>query len=188
MKSFSIAALGAAAVLTLAGMGFATSAHAGDVEWTYPSIAKFGPVHPLTDASVMPKKNGVYKAIFDVTSAAKAPDQLEPGLSHVARAVNVFAYAGVPLKNLKFVAVLHGPSTDAILSNEAYKKRYNVDNPNIPLIEALIKAGVHVDVCGQALAEHNIDHADVLKGVRIDLSALATVIVYGDMGYAYMKQ
>lgn len=188
MKSFSIAALGAAVVLTLAGMGFTTSAHAGDVEWTYPAIAGYGKVHPLPNAAVMPKKTGVYKAVFDVTAAIKDPAKPEGGLDHVARAVNVFAFAGVPLKNLKFVAILHGPSTDAILSNEAYKKRYNVDNPNIPLIEALLKAGVHVDVCGQALAEHNIEHADVLKGVQIDLSALATVVVYGDMGYAYSQQ
>lgn len=106
----------------------------------------------------------------------------------MARAVNVFVSAGVPVKNLKFVAILHGPATPAALDNAAYKKKYGVDNPNIPLISALRKAGVHVDVCGQALADNGFAHSSINKEVRIDLSALATTVIYGDMGYAYMKQ
>ncbi len=188
MKSFSAKALGAAAVLMLAGVGFMSPAHAADMKWSYPAIAKYGPVHPLPHAAVQPNKEHVYKALFDVTSGAKDPSKPEPGLSHVARAVNVFASAGVPLSHLHFVAILHGPATPAILDNEAYKKKYGVDNPNIPLIDALRKAGVHVDVCGQALADLGFEHSEVYKHVRIDLSALATTVIYGDMGYAYMKQ
>ena len=188
MKSFSIKALGAAALFTLAGVGFMPSAHAADMHWTYPAIAKYGPVHPLPHAAVQPNKEHTYKALFDVTSGAKDPSKPEGGLVHVARAVNVFASAGIPLKNLHFVAILHGPATPAILNNEAYKKKYGMDNPNIPLIDALRKAGVHVDVCGQALADLGFEHSEVYKHVRIDLSALATTVIYGDMGYAYMKQ
>ena len=188
MKSFSIKSLGAVALLMLGLAGLVPFAQAADAEWVYPAIANYGPVHPLPKASVQPKKNGVYKAVFDVTSAIKDPAKPEGGLDHVARAVNVFASAGVPVKNLKFVAILHGPSTPAIMNNEAYKKKYGVDNPNLPLIDALRKAGVHVDVCGQALADLKIPHSDVYNKVRIDLSALATTVIYGDMGYAYMKQ
>ena len=188
MKSLSIKALGATALLLLAGAGFMPVAHAADMQWAYPAIAGYGGVKPLPDANVQPNKQHVYKALFDVTSGAEDPSKPEGGLVHVARAVNVFASAGVPLKNLHFVAILHGPATPAILNNEEYKKKYGVDNPNIPLISALRKAGVHVDVCGQALADLGFEHAWVNKDVRIDLSALATTIIYGDMGYAYMKQ
>ena len=188
MKSLSIKALGAAALLTLASVSFMPSAHAAGMKWSYPVIAKYGPVHPLPHAAVQPNKEHVYKALFDVTSGAKDPSKPEPGLTHVARAVNVFASAGVPLSHLHFVAILHGPATPAILNNEAYKKKFGVDNPNIPLIDALRKAGVHVDVCGQALADLGFEHSEVYGKVRIDLSALATTVIYGDMGYAYMKQ
>jgi len=188
MKSLSVKVFGAVAMLALAGAAFVPSARAADTQWVYPAIANYGPVHPLPKASVQPNKNHVYKAVFDVTSAIKDPSKPEGGLVHVARAVNVFASAGVPVKNLKFVAILHGPATPAILNNEAYKKKYGVDNPNIALISALRKAGVHVDVCGQALADLGFEHAWVNKDVRIDLSALATTVIYGDMGYAYMKQ
>lgn len=188
MKSLPIKAFGAAAMLVLAGAAFVPSARAANMQWTYPAIAKYGPVHPLPHAAVQPNKHHVYKALFDVTSGAKDASKPEPGLVHVARAVNVFASAGVPLKNLHFVAILHGPATPAILNNEAYKKKYGMDNPNIPVIDALRKAGVHVDVCGQALADLGFEHSEVYSKVRIDLSALATTVIYGDMGYAYMKQ
>lgn len=187
MKAFSIKALGAAALLAFGGLMFMPSAHAADMKWTFPVI-KYGHVHPLPHAAVQPNKHHVYKALFDVTSGIKDPSKPDAGLVHVARAVNVFASAGVPVKNLKFVAILHGPSTPAVLNNEEYKKKYGVDNPNLPLIDALRKAGVHVDVCGQALADLGFEHAWVYHKVRIDLSALATTVIYGDMGYAYMKQ
>ncbi|MGH8161763.1 MAG: DsrE family protein, partial [Gammaproteobacteria bacterium] len=146
------------------------------------------PVHPVPHAQVRPNKDHVYKAIFDVTKGFTNASKPDPGLAHVARAVNVFAMAGVPLKNLKFVAILHGGATTAVLNNAAYKAKYGVDNPNIPLIDALRKAGVHVDVCAQALADMHIAHPKVYKKVQIDLSALSDAVIYGDRGYAYMKQ
>lgn len=188
MKSTTFRILGFVALLAFAGSAPVTAARAADTQWTYPAIAGYGPVHPLPDASVQPSKHRVYKALFDVTSGASDPSKPAGGLVHVARAVNVFASAGVPLKHLHFVAILHGPATAAVLTDEAYKKKFGVDNPNIPLIAALRKAGVHVDVCGQALADNGFEHDWVNKDVRIDLSALATTVIYGDKGYAYMKQ
>lgn len=187
MKALTIKTLGFAALLTLAGTGFAAPAHAAGMKWENPVIP-YGHVHPLPNAGVQPSRHKVYKALFDVTKGFKDPAKPDAGLVHVARAVNVFASAGVPLRHLKFVAIVHGPATPAILNNEAYKKKYGVDNPNIALIRDLRKAGVHVDVCGQALADNGFVHSWVNKDVRIDLSALATVVIYGNKGYAYMKQ
>ncbi|HKI75393.1 MAG TPA: sulfur reduction protein DsrE, partial [Pseudomonadales bacterium] len=124
MKSHLIKAMGALSLLTLA-IGFVPLASA-DGQWTYPAIDKYGAVQPLPDAGVQPKKDGTYKALFDVTSGISDPSKPEGGLVHVARAVNVFASAGVPVENLHFIAILHGPSTDAILTNDAYKKKYGV--------------------------------------------------------------
>lgn len=190
MKAFTIKALGFAALFALAGAGagFAIPAHAAGTQWTYPAIAGFGRVQPAPNAGVQPSKSKVYKALFDVTKGFKDPSKPDAGLVHVARAVNAFVSAGVPLRHLKFIAIVHGPATWAILNNAAYKKKYGVDNPNISLIRALRKAGVHVDVCSQALADNGIAHSRVNKDVRIDLSALSTTVIYGNKGYAYMKQ
>ena len=180
--------LSVAALFLLVSVLTVPTAQAVGTQWTYPAIAKYGPGHPLPHAAVQPDNHRVYKAIFDVTTGFKDPSEPEAGLDHVARAVNIFAAAGVSVKNLRFVAILHGPATTAVLNNAAYKAKYGVDNPNIPLIDALRKAGVYVDVCGQALADMGIEHSEVYQNVRIDLSALATTVIYGDMGYAYMKQ
>lgn len=177
--------LAAAAALALAGV---SSAVAAEPQWTYPAIPGFGPVHPLPDAAMQPNKTTVYKAVFDVTKGIDNPAKPDSGLDHVARAVNVFASAGVPLSHLKFVAVLHGPSTPAVLDNAHYRAKYGVDNPNIALISALEKAGVRVEVCGQALADLNFQHDWINKEVTITLSALADLVIYGNEGYAFVKQ
>ncbi len=188
MKTSVIKALGLVAAFALAGAGLAGPAHAAGAKWEYPAIPGFGPVHPLPDAAVQPSKTKIYKAFFDVTTGIKDPSKPNGGLDHVARAVNVFVSAGVPLSHLHFVAVLHGPSTPAALDNAHYRAKYNVDNPNIKLINELEKAGVKVEVCGQALADLDYEHAWVNKQVTITLSALSDAVIYGDMGYAFVKQ
>jgi len=188
MKTSAIKALGLGAVLALAAAGFAAPAHAAAPKWSYPAIKGFGPVHPLPDAAMQPSKDKVYKAMFDVTKPITDPSKPNSGLDHVARAVNVFASAGVPLSHLHFVAVLHGPSTAAVLDNDHYRAKYNVDNPNIKLISELKKAGVKVEVCGQALADNDFQHAWVNKEVTITLSALSDAVIYGDEGYAFVQQ
>jgi len=188
MKTPAIKALGIGAVFALAAAGFTAPAHAASPKWTYPAIEGFGPVHPLPDAAMQPHKNKTYKAVFDVTKGISDPSKPDSGLDHVARAVNVFASAGVPLKHLHFVAVLHGPSTPAVLDNAHYRAKYNVDNPNIKLISALKKAGVKVEVCGQALADNDFQHDWVNKDVTITLSALSDLVMYGNMGYSFVKQ
>lgn len=172
-------------LVTMAAAPLAASA--AGTKWATPVI-DYGHIHPLPHAAVQPSKHKVYKAIFDVTHGIKDYSKPNAGLVHVARAVNVFASAGVPLSHLKFVAIVHGPATPSILDNAAYKRKYGVDNPNLRLIRQLRRAGVHVDVCGQALADLDFAHAWVDHKVTITLSALSTVVIYGDKGYAYMKQ
>lgn len=175
-----------AAALAMA-LSMPAMAMAGD--WITPGIDGFGGVMSLPQAKVQPNAKHRYKAIFDVTSGAKDPSGINPGLKHVARAVNAFVSAGVPLSHLHFVAIVHGPkATASVLNDAAYKKLFNVDNPNTKLLAALKKAGVKVFVCGQAMYDLNYPLADVSKDVNVALSALSTVVIYGDMGYAYMKQ
>lgn len=188
MKSISVKLLAIAGASVAAALLLSATAGAAGMKWTYPAIAGYGPVHPLPDAAVQPSKTRVYKAVFDVTAKASDMAKPNPGLDHVARAVNVFASAGVPLSHLKFVAVVHGPATAAILDNAHYHAKFGTDNPNIALISALRKAGVKVVVCGQALADNDYEHAWVNKDVTITLSALSDLVIYGNQGYAYVLE
>lgn len=156
-------------------------------KWEMPAIP-YGHIHPLPHADVQPSKNVTYKEIFDVTAPIKNARKPDAGLVHVARAVNVFYSAGVPLDHMKFVIIVHGPATHSILKNSAYRAKFGVNNPNLPLIKDLRNAGVKVFVCGQALADLSIPHHDVNKYTDIALSALATVPIYEHKGYGYMMQ
>lgn len=173
--------LAAVAIFTVSGLALAAN---DDV--TYPAVKGYGNIVPLPNAAVQPDKNTQYKVVFDVTSAGEAKGVNSP-LFHIARAVNIMVSAGVPLKNLHYVAIIHGAATHIVMDNAHYKLRYHKDNPNLDLIAKLKAAGVDVQVCGQALHGEHIDQAWVDKNVTITLSALSTNIIYETMGYAYIS-
>jgi len=75
------------------------------------------------------------------------------------------------------------PDIDIVMSNDAYKERYNRDNPNIALIHALKQAGVDVRVCGQGLLTRKIDPKQVNPDVQIDLWAMTTLVNLQLKGY-----
>ena len=153
--------------------------------WQTPALEGVGKMHPLPGAAYQPEKNETYKIVFSVQAGSK-PNEINPSLDHVARAVNLYASAGVPLSHLKFVAVMYGAATDAALDNEHYRQKYSVDNPNLALIRKLRDAGVDVAVCGQAAAEHGDRYEWIAPEVTLSLSALTTITTLEHLGYALM--
>jgi len=152
--------------------------------WVMPAV-KAGPMHPLPNAAYQPDKTTVYKAAFAVTRPSRGANDPDGGLTPAARAVNLFASAGVPLDHLKFVVVIYGMEAGPmVLDNAHYKKRFGKDNPALTVIHELTKAGVKVVVCGQALAALGIEHSSVDPDVTIALSALSTMVILQDQGYA----
>lgn len=154
--------------------------------WTKPAIKEYGPVHVWPNAVVRPNAHATYKALFDVTAAGK-PDAVNPGLDHIARAVNVFAAEGVPLGHLKFAVIIHGPATPIVLSDKAFQAKFGHPNPNLAIIADLKKAGVNVMVCGNALGDMSFTPAEVNPDIRVALSALSTLIIMQDQGYALIR-
>jgi intracellular sulfur oxidation DsrE/DsrF family protein len=154
--------------------------------WQTPALPGVGKMHPLPKAAYQPQKNETYKVVFAVTMAGSKPAELSPSLDRVARAVNLYASAGVPLNHLKFVAVMYGAATDAALDNEHYRQKYNADNPNLDVIRKLRSAGVDVAVCGQAAAEHQDQYDWIAPEVTLSLSALTTITTLENEGYALM--
>lgn len=155
-------------------------------EWQTPTIDGYGRVKYFKDAAVQPSKEKEYKILFHLTSDAKK-DGVNSGLWHMARQVNLFGVSGVPARHVKIVGVISGPDTDIILSNAAYKKRHNTDNPNMDILKKLSDYGVKFDVCGQAAAEHNIDpYTELNPYIELTLSALIDVPTYQMKGYVIM--
>jgi len=180
----------AAAVLLTTCAVTPFAAHADGSEpagfWTTPTIQGYGPIHFLPDAAFKPDPGHTYKVVFSLTQAPKTPSDANPALDHVARTVNLYVAAGVPLSHLKFVAVAYGAATPLALDDAHYRAAYNVANPNLRLIAELKKAGVTVAVCGQAVAEHHFDYGWIAQDVTLALSGLTTVTTLQSQGYALM--
>jgi intracellular sulfur oxidation DsrE/DsrF family protein len=181
MKTATVTKLRAAGLGLLLAGAAATSA-AGETVWVNPAVPDFGAAAALPDAALQPDKSTDYKVVFNIT-AAGPNEKINPSLDRVARAVNIFASAGVPASHLHFIAVIHGPATPAILDNVHYKEKFSVDNPNIKLISELKAAGAQVVVCGQALAYNKFPHEWVNHDVEITLSAISDVIILQQKGY-----
>ncbi len=170
-----------AAVLGLA-LGSA-GAVAADGFWTNPTIEGAGRIHPLPQAHYQPDPKASYKVVFSLTGAGK-PDQVNPGLQRVARTVNLYTAAGVPLAHLHFVAVASGAATAMALDDAHYLAAFGQANPNLAVIARLRAAGVDVAVCGQALAEHDYPFDAIDRHVTLALSTLTTITELQQQGYA----
>ena len=167
------------------GLAFVSSgALAADGFWQTPTIQDAGKMHPLPQAAYQPDAKATYKVVFGLTTAAAKPDEISPALQRVARTVNLYVNAGVPLKHLRFVAVASGAATAIALDDAHYQKQYGTPNPNLPVIEQLRKAGVDIAVCGQAVAEHDYQYDWIDKRVTLALSALTTITELQQKGYA----
>jgi intracellular sulfur oxidation DsrE/DsrF family protein len=156
--------------------------------WQNPVVQGYGKVHPMPEAAVQPSPDREYKILFDITKASGTPSQINPGLEHIARLINLFALAKVPPEKLKIVAVLHGPATAVALDDRHYREKYQFDNPDRKLIDALKRAGVIVYVCGQALAHNGFEPAWINPEVDIALAALTVLSVYQLDGYALIPE
>lgn len=172
------------ATLMVAALALPATALAKDGFWSTPTIHGYGRIHYVADAAHKPDPSKVYKVVFTLTKPSKSPAKVNGSLDHVARTVNIFVAAGVPLDHLKIVAVAAGPATGIVLDNDHYKALYGVDNPNLALIRQLTKAGVEITVCAQAMGEHHFKYGWQARDVTLSLSALSTVITLQNDGYA----
>jgi len=148
-----------------------------------PIIDQFGAVHQIDEPDFPLDPKQVYKAVFDVASTPEDPSKINPQLNTLARFLNMHAQAGVPAENLAVACAIHNLASKDALSNEAYQKRYGIDNPNLPLLEALEKAGAKIYICGQSINSRKIDRNELAGPVKLALSAMTVLISMQNDGY-----
>lgn len=141
----------------------------------------------IPNAAIAPGPASTYRAIFDATRSADRATQLAPALDMVGSELNALGACAVPLQNAKFAVVFHGAAIDAILTDAAYKAKFGANNPNLPVIAKLEKAGVEMFVCGQNLAADHIDPQTLCPNVTIASDALLVLIRYQNDGYALLS-
>ena len=139
----------------------------------------------LPGARELPDPATDYKVVFADGQDAKNPGDVNPMLPIIATYVNTLGKYGVPAEHRHIVIMFHQqtPDIDIVMTNDAYKERYNRDNPNIAIIHALKQAGVDIRVCGQGLLARKIEASQVNPDVQIDLWAMTTLVNLQLKGY-----
>jgi intracellular sulfur oxidation DsrE/DsrF family protein len=148
----------------------------------FPIVSEFGGIFEIEDAAPL-NSNMEYKIVIDLKTLQRDKESINPGLNNVARLMNLHGLGGVTAKNLDVAVIVHGSATDVIIDNDAYQKRYELDNPNIALITALKEAGAKVYVCGQSLLSRQYARNEINEDVTVALSMLTTYTTYVHGGY-----
>lgn len=148
-----------------------------------PIITPYGAVHKVENPDFKVDPSQTYKVVFDVAKSPEQPGQINPQLNTLARFLNMHGQAGVPAENLKVACAIHNIASKDALSNEAYQKRYGMDNPNLPLLKALEKAGAEIYICGQSIHSRKIDRTELAAPVKVALSAMTVLITKQNQGY-----
>ena len=151
-----------------------------------PLIHNFGEHVDLPNAAFKTNTDMVYKVVFEIFQALGDPTSPHMRVETAARFVNLHAHAGVPPENIQLAIVLHGGGTQTALTNEAYRKRHKVDNPNLPLLNALSDAGVHIYLCEQSRIRSGTSPDEVAAPVKSALSAMTAIVNLQEEGYHFL--
>ena len=148
-----------------------------------PVIMKSGSYSPVPDATFKVPADLDYKVFWDVHVGAAKPGDVNPAYEVPSRFINQGAVIGVPRRNVHVALVIHGTAGEDILNNAEYRARKGVDNPNIPLLEEMAKAGVQIILCGQTAAKQKLTRDTILPFVLVAPSAAWAEAVLLRQGY-----
>ena len=163
-------------------IALSVSARAAEPFSMGPVIKDFGPTYNEVVQTHPLKGDEHFKVAFDVGSQGDQEAENRQFAS-LARFLNMHVKAGVPLKNIQLALVVHGKASFDLLSNSAYDEKYLTTNPNVPLLQALMQAGVQVAVCAQSAGFLGIKNEDLLPGVEVALSAMTKHALLQQQGY-----
>lgn len=151
-------------------------------EAKFPIVSDFGGIYEIEN-TVLPNSEIEYKIVIDLKTLQRDKESINPGLNNVARLMNLHGLGGIEAEKLDVAVIVHGGATDVIIDNEAYQKRYELNNPNIALISALKEAGAKIYVCGQSLLSRQYARDEVNEEVSVALSMLTTYTTYVHEGF-----
>jgi intracellular sulfur oxidation DsrE/DsrF family protein len=150
-----------------------------------PVIMKGGSHSPVPNPTFTVPADLVYKVAWDTHVGAAKPGDANPAYEVPARFINQGAALGLPRQNVQVAIVVHGTAGEDVLDNAEYRARKGVDNPNIPLLEELSKAGVKIILCGQTAANKKMPREKLLPFVQVAPSAAWAEAVLLRQGYTF---
>lgn len=139
-------------------------------------IPEFGSTYKIENPDFTTNISENYKVVFDISKAPEDPSEVNKYVEGVARFLNMHSEAGKSAETMKVAVVLHGEAAQGLLKNEYYREKYQVNNPNQALFEALHKNGVQLILCGQTAMHRNITEDRRIPETKVALSAMTALI------------
>lgn len=152
-----------------------------------PIIKDFGKVWGIEAPDYQIQSDVELKVVFDIMDSPEDVSQLNASIETAARFLNMHAQNGVSTENMKVALVIHNRASKDIITNEAYQKRYGVDNPNAGMVSQLMDARVEFIFCGQSSLSRGFPKEETLQGVQLSLSAMTALIQLQNEGHRLIK-
>ena len=151
------------------------------------NAGKFSGVLPVAGIDEIPSPKREYKLLFEFTLSDKdsTHEKINPGLTEIARILNLHVASGIPISHIHPVIVVHGTSLYAKQNNELYQGKFKKDNPNSKVIQDLMKNGARFIACGQAMNFFDVKKEELFPGVKVSLTAQTVLSNYIGQGYVW---
>ena len=160
----------------------------------YPAVKSskamgWGGVVPVEGIDEDPDPNMKYKLLMELTTfTVKQGDtiaikEMNVGLIEAGRILNLHVAAGVPKENIDLVLVVHAGALNAFLTDEKYKKKFEVGNPNMALLKELQGFNTKIINCGQAMHFLGFEKEDFIPGIKVALTAQTVLSAYQSKNY-----
>lgn len=150
-------------------------------------ITDYGPTFEVKNPDIKTDTTADLKVIFDVSQSSDDKSVRNKYIETAARFLNMHANAGMKPGQLKAAITIHGGAWQDAMTNEAYKAKFGVENPNIDLINQLSEAGVDVILCGQTAGARGLNKENVNPNIKFALSAMTALLQYQNNGYRFIK-
>ena len=146
-------------------------------------LEKYGKVYASEKPSLNFENDKEYKVIFDIYKNFSKEDEVNPQLNTIIAYLETSTKQGVVKENMKVAVIFHGTATKNVLTNTAYRKLFDIDNPNIELIEKLKDADVELYVDRKSYFGNVYELKDKSPAIKMSYSALVTLTEYKNEGY-----
>jgi intracellular sulfur oxidation DsrE/DsrF family protein len=162
-----------------------------EAKLVYPVLngGKESGIIPVSSPTEIPDPNIEYKLLFELVS--NNPDstlkEVNAGLKEVARIINLHVASGIPLKKITPVVVVHASAVHVMRTNEAFQKKFKMDNPSIPFMDQMRKIGVKFLICGQAMEFFETKKEDLQPDVKVSLTAQTVLSSYKLKGFVHYQ-
>ena len=150
-------------------------------------ISDYGETLKVTEIDIKTDVSAEFKVIFDVAKSSDDKSIINKNIVTAARFLNMHAEEGMDERQLKVAMTIHGGAWQDVLTNEAYRDKFGVDNPNVELINQLTEAGADIIICGQTAEYRGISKQNANPNVKFALSAMTALLQYQENGYTFIK-